>query len=102
MRAAVPARRVGRAWVPVAALVGVLVAATGWAVLAGRPDANRQLRLTAGSAWMLTPHRGLVTLIDGATGQIAATATAPPGSGLTIVQDGLTAFVADRGAGTVT
>ena len=102
MRAAVPARRAGRARVLLAALVGLLVGATGWAVVAGRPDPSRQLTLTAGSAWLVTPDRGLVTLIDGATGQIAATATTPSGNGLTIVQDGLTAFVADSGAGTVT
>ena len=67
---------------------------------AGR-DLDR-INLTSGGAWLASPQRGFVTLIDGPSEQIVATvAAAPASTGVSVTQAGTSAFISDNTLGTV-
>jgi hypothetical protein len=79
-----------------------LMAPVGWALIAGSATPATRLELTSGTAWLLSPGRGWVTLIDGPSEQVVATLSAESvGPGLSITQDGDSAFVIDDAAGTI-
>src|SRR6478736_9481988 len=82
----------------VAALMVLL--STAFTIGSGR-DLDR-VNLTSGGAWLASPQRGFVTLIDGPSEQIVATvAAAPASTGVSVTQAGTSAFISDNTLGTV-
>ena len=59
-------------------LVVPVVAAT-----AGRPDPVADVRIASGAAWLVSPSVGVLTLIDGASEQVAAALAAGTAGGAT-------------------
>ena len=93
---AVTRRRAGAATAAVVALPLVLVA------VLGEGNSPRVLTMTAGAAWVASPAAGVVSLVDGPSGVIAASVTVPATtSGVTVEQAGSSAYVVDGAAGTV-
>src|SRR3954470_22271264 len=70
---------------------------------AGSPA--RQLVLTGGGAWLASPGQGLVTLVDGPSERVVGSVRAVPagtrGAGLSVVQDGTSAYAVDAARGAV-
>ena len=82
----------------IAALMVLL--STAFTIGSGR-DLDR-VNLTSGGAWLASPQRGFVTLIDGPSEQIVATvAAAPASTGVSVTQAGTSAFISDNTLGTV-
>jgi hypothetical protein len=84
--------------------------AAGCAVLAGAVVAigasggvpQGQVRLLAGSAWLASDKVGQLTLLDGASAEVAAQVqVAPAGNALKVVQRGSSAYAVDQSAGTI-
>ena len=74
----------------------------GLALVNGIGHSHDQVILTSGGAWLASPQRGYVTLIDGPSEQVVATVLAPSaGAGISVTQDGTSAFVADDATGSV-
>ena len=97
-----PSRREGpRNRVVVAATVLALMVPVGWAVLAGAAAPSRAIALTSGSAWLASPERGYVSLIDGSSEEVVATLTGLGGPDFDVTADGESALVADSTQGTV-
>ena len=79
------------------ALVGVL----GWVALTDRDVRTTGLHLTSGAAWLASPARGLVTLIDGPSEGVIASIDLNTAGQVGVAQDGTSAFVTDDATGTV-
>jgi hypothetical protein len=68
----------------------------------GEGNAVAELVQTSGSAWVASPDKGFVSLLDGASEEIAATASVPRAAELDVVQAGSSAYVTSTEGGTVT
>lgn len=66
----------------------------------GTGHAERLLDQTAGTAWVVSPAQGLVTLLDGGSEDVVA-GVRVPGAALTVAQAGAGAYLVDDDAGTV-
>src|SRR5690242_12195221 len=81
---------------PLLALAGLLVAAFG----TGAPETHG--RMLSGGAWLASNRAGQLTLVDGASAEVAAQVqVTTPGSGLEVVQDGYSAFSIDHSTGSM-
>jgi hypothetical protein len=77
-------------------VAGVAVAGMG----AGYPATRANL--LSGAAWLPSTQVGQLTLLDGASVEVAAQVrVAPSGTGLDVVQQGATAYALDRAAGAI-
>src|SRR6266498_3777206 len=98
------AARAGRdRWHRVSAGVGVAVLAGALVVTAGMKGypADRP-RLLSGAAWLASSQVGQVTLLDGSSAEVAAqVSVAAKGERLDVVQQGSTAYVVNRSAGSL-
>jgi hypothetical protein len=86
----------------VAAVVGAV--AIGGVVVVGLSQGNNagNVRLLAGSAWFASAKVGQLTLLDGASAEVAAQVrVSSPGNALEVVQQGATAYAVDQTTGTV-
>lgn len=92
-------RRRGRtAVIPALVVVGCLVGV----VLVGSGSAQQALEQRPGSAWVVSPDQGLLSLIDGPSAEVAASVQLPgTGGNLRVEQAGSSAYVADGTVGTV-
>lgn len=83
--------------------LGVAALAGAIAVIgAGHGYPVQDVRLLSGSAWLASSQAGQVTLLDGASAEVAAQVqAAPAGHALDVVQQGSTAYAIDRTAGTL-
>ena len=81
----------------------VLVGLVSVAVFAPTADTTPQVRLSGGSAWLVSPTVAAVTLVDGPSEQIVASRRldADPGDEITITQSGTDAYVVNHTQGTV-
>ncbi|WP_456788836.1 YncE family protein [Cellulomonas sp. P5_C5] len=86
----------GAAMASVVALPLVLVAALG------QGNDVRELAQSSGSAWVASPERGIVSLIDGPADLVATTVRVNAAAAVDVEQSGASAFVVDDAAGTVT
>src|SRR4051794_17258440 len=94
IRRLVRSRRLGSAGVACA-----LVAGGGIAAGAGSGFPTEQVRLHGASAWLASPQQGLVTLIDGASDEVAGLVQvtgAARGDDLGVLQTGPSAYVLNR------
>ncbi|MCC2321726.1 hypothetical protein [Cellulomonas xiejunii] len=74
----------------------------GLLAVLGVGNAHVRLDQTSGTAWVVTPSRGLLTLVDGASEQVVVSVRVPAlGSEVQVAQAGSSAYVADVDAGTV-
>src|SRR5215471_7185946 len=59
-------------------------------------------RLLSGAAWLPSARAGQLTLLDGASAEVAAQVTVgPPGDRLDAVQEGAAGYAVDRTAGVI-
>ena len=80
------------------------VGAVGLAVFlgAGHGYPVQNVHLLPGSAWLASSQAGQLTLLDGASAEVAAQVqAAPAGHVLDVVQQGSTAYAVDETAGTL-
>ncbi|MET0233680.1 MAG: PKD domain-containing protein [Kibdelosporangium sp.] len=85
-----------------AALATAAAVALGAVVAFGDGNQAQDVRLLSGAAWLASPKAGQVTLLDGASAEVAAQVQiATPGSLIEVVQQGSTAYAVDQSAGTV-
>jgi Divergent InlB B-repeat domain/PKD domain len=92
-----------RWWRPVTAGAGAiaLAAGTAWAATIGGYPADRP-NLLSGAAWLASAQVGQVSLLDGSTAEVAAQVNvAQPGDRIDVVQQGSTAYVVNRTAGSL-
>ena len=96
-----PDTGIGRGAVIGSSILAVLLL-LGLAVVVGSGRDLQQIKLTSGSAWLASPERGYVTLVDGPSEQVVATVVAPSaGPGMTVTQFGSSALTADNASGQV-
>src|SRR5262245_50022013 len=80
---------------------GVALAAVAL-VGAGHSHPVKDVRLSSGAVWLPSAKVGQLTLLDGASVEVAAQVpVATAGSGLDVVQRGSTAYAVDHTAGTI-
>ena len=90
--ARVPGRRTV-AWVSTLAVASAALAGT---TLLGQGTPAERLALGAGSVWVASPAEGLLTLLDGASEEVVASARVRgAGHDLDVVQAGTDAYVTD-------
>lgn len=93
-----PPPRAGTAAVLAAAVVVPLVVAA----VAGRGNPVESLQQSSGSAWVVSPAEGLLSLIDGPSEEVMASVRlGSVGGPYRVEQAGSSAYVADAAAGTV-
>jgi hypothetical protein len=85
-----------------AALTAVAAAAVGGVAAFGEGNPSQDVRLLSGAAWLASSKVGQVTLLDGASAEVAAQVqVSPAGNLLEVVQQGSSAYAVDQTAGTV-
>lgn len=93
-----------RRWARVGLVAAAAVLTVGGIVVAGAGNGYpaHDMKLLSGAAWLTSSNVGQVTLLDGSSTEVAAQVqAAPAGNALEVVQQGSTAYVVDRTAGTV-
>jgi hypothetical protein len=93
-----------RPLVRVALVVSAAVAVVSTIVIAGTAQGNpvQHVRVLSGAAWLASPQVGQVTLLDGASAEVAAQLqVAPNRNNLDVVQEGANAYAVDSSAGTI-
>ncbi len=82
--------------------VGTAVIVAGLVLFGARGYPTTRPHLLPGTAWLVSSQVGQVTLLDGSSAEVAAQVpVAPPGTGLTVVQQGSTAYAVNGTAGSV-
>lgn len=85
-------------------VAAVAAAAVGGVVVVGLNQGNdtQDVRLLSGEAWFASAKVGQVTLLDGASAEVAAQVkVASAGDMLSVVQQGATAYTVDQSDGTI-
>lgn len=86
-----------------AVLAAVVAVPLVVAAVAGRGNPVESLRQSSGSAWVVSPGEGLLSLIDGPSEEVMASVRLTSvGGPYRVEQAGSSAYVADAAAGTVT
>ncbi|WP_146926785.1 YncE family protein [Cellulomonas xylanilytica] len=71
------------------------------AAVLGEGNDVQELAQSSGSAWVASPERGIVSLIDGPSDAVATTVRVTAAASVDVEQSGASAFVVDDAAGTV-
>src|SRR6266545_1129116 len=87
---------------PLGAVASVAVVGALLAAGIGKGYPAERANLLSGAAWLPSAQVGQLTLLDGASVEVAAQVrVAPSGTGLDVVQQGATAYALDRAAGAI-